>query len=248
MLAQFDPAILQAVLRASRRSSAVVHEDLKAGIYDLATIASIAPWFGIFGTIVGIVNSFRGIGSQKQAAIAAIYGGLSQSMWFTALGLLVGLMALWVYEYLSTRLQALDLEMENATRELLNQLSRFPRRFEIAPQAERGSEPMFGELPPESVQGEEKFFRRCYSLAGVALALAWFVLVSRYFLEDSSDLSSSLRSACFSVVMKFIISCFVLYPIWSRLLHRRPGALVAIGSLLSLCWSVAEFVLRRSLP
>jgi hypothetical protein len=249
MPVQFDAAILEAVHRASKRSAAIAHEDLKAGVYDLATVASIAPWFGIFGTIVGIVDAFRGIGSERLSAEAAIYGGLSWAMCFTALGLAVGLMALWTYEYLSARLRTLDLEMESASLDLLNQLTRFPRRFEAG--AVTGQEvagPMFGELPPSVALQEEKFFRRCYSLAGVTLALAWFVQASRYFFEDSSCLSCSLRNACFGAGITFLISCFVLYPIWSNLLRRRPGALVAAGSILSLCWSVAEFLLRRPLP
>ena len=119
---------MDAVNRASKCSSRVVHEDMKAGIYDLATIASIAPWIGIFGTIVGIVNSFPAIGGQKSSGIGVVFKGLSAAMWFTALGLLVGLVALWFYEYLAAKLRSLDLEMESASQELLNQLSRFPRR------------------------------------------------------------------------------------------------------------------------
>lgn len=126
MLAQFDPLVLEAVGRASKRSSSVVHEDMKAGLYDLATIASIAPWFGIFGTIAGIVNSFPGVEGQRSSGLAVVFKGLSTAMCFTALGLLVGLVALWSYEYLAARLRSLDLEMENASKELLNQLSRFP--------------------------------------------------------------------------------------------------------------------------
>lgn len=250
MLTQFDPAILQAVERASRRSSAVAHEDLKAGLYDLATIASTAPWFGIFGTIVGIVNSFQGFSGQRWSVVAAIYGGFSRAIWFTALGLLVGLMALWAYEYLSTRLQTLDLEMENASRELLNQLGRFPRRFQIGPEAEPSLRPMFAELPAESVQREEKFFRRCLIVAALALAVACLVQAVRFVpgYDSPYSYSSAILYACFYVPITFAISCFFVYPFWSKFLHRRPGALMAIGSVVSLCWSVAEFVLGRPLP
>ena len=83
---------------------------------------------------------------------------------------------------------------------------------------------------------------------GVALVLAWFVQASRYLLSDSLYLYSSLRAACFYVPIVFGISCFFLYPIWSKLLHGRPGALVAMGSTVCLCWSVAELVLGRHLP
>jgi MotA/TolQ/ExbB proton channel family protein len=239
MLARFDPVVLDAVGRASKRSSSVVHEDMKAGLYDLATIASIAPWFGIFGTIAGIVNSFQGISGEARSNIWAICNSLSRAMWFTAFGLLVGLVALWSYEYLAARLRSLDLEMESASQELLNQLSRFPGRFEIGPATgQRGDVPMLGELPIEDVQRDEKYFHRCYFLAGVTLVLAWFVQVSR----------DSLPAACFYVPITLAICCVFVYPFWSKFLYRRPGALVAMASTLCLCWSVAELVLGRHLP
>lgn len=247
---QFDSAILRAAQRASKRSSASVHEDLKAGIYDLATIASLAPWFGIFGTLVGIVNSFQGIGSEKRAALAAIFGGLSRAMWFTALGLAVGLLASWTYDCLSTRLRILDLEMENATRELLNQLSRFPQRFEIGPDAGISSRPMFAEWLPESVQREERFFRSYLAVAGAALAVTWLVQAFRFVPDYGSPYlySSAILYGCFYVPITFAISCLFVYPFWAKFLHRRPGALMAMGSVLCLCWSVAELALGRPLP
>src|SRR5579863_380543 len=119
MLAQFDSVAMEAVNRASKCSSRVVHEDMKAGVYDLATIASIAPWIGLFGTVVGIVNSFTGVDGQKTGLMAALCERLAWSVSFTAAGLLVGLVALWLYEYLPARLRSLDLEMESASQELL---------------------------------------------------------------------------------------------------------------------------------
>lgn len=251
MLAQFDPLVLEAVGRASKRSSSVVHEDMKAGLYDLATIASIAPWFGIFGTIAGIVNSFPGVEGQRSSGLAVVFKGLSTAMCFTALGLLVGLVALWSYEYLAARLRSLDLEMENASKELLNQLSRFPGRFEVGPAAEqRAARPLFGELALEDVQRDEKNLRRCYFLAGATLALAWFVQAARFVpgYDSTYMFSSAILYACFYVPITFAIGCVFIYPFWSKFLHRRPGALVAMASTLCLCWSVAELMLGGHLP
>jgi len=81
-------AVLDAVSRASQRSRAVVYEELKGGIYDLATIASIAPWIGIYGTVVGIVDSFQGLSAPMWTVRAAICENLARAMVFTALGLL----------------------------------------------------------------------------------------------------------------------------------------------------------------
>jgi biopolymer transport protein ExbB/TolQ len=80
--------------------------------------------------------------------MAPICQRLSESMWPTALGLLVGLIALWSYEYLAGELSALDREMRNASLELLNQLSRFQGRFAFSPGPIPSIEsPMFGEKP-----------------------------------------------------------------------------------------------------
>src|ERR1700677_2769989 len=144
---QFSSETLQAVTRVSRCSSAVVHEEMKQGLYGLAAIACVAPWVGLFGTILGILNSFsHGATGPKSAISAAISGSLSESMWPTALGLLVGIIALWCYRYLESSLETFDHEMESASLELLNQLSRFRGTFSAEPAIQRLSEgAMFGE-------------------------------------------------------------------------------------------------------
>src|SRR5271155_1525414 len=101
---QFSSETLQAVARVSRCSSSVVHEEMKQGLYGLATIACVAPWVGLFGNVLGIVNSFQGFAGQKDAVRLAILWNLSQSMWPTAFGISVGIMALWCYRYLEGRL------------------------------------------------------------------------------------------------------------------------------------------------
>ncbi len=171
MSGQLDSAILQAVGRASERSSRLVHEEMKQGLYGLATIAVLAPWVGLFGTVLGIVNSFQGISGERWAAMAAHLQkkGLSQSMWPTAFGLLVGIVALWCYRYLETRLQALDHEMEGASLELMNQLSRFSGRFTVTPTINRASDgPMFGEKSLAELSRDERFWRRCMFLTATA--------------------------------------------------------------------------------
>jgi len=249
VLAQFDSAVLEAVGRASKRSADVVREELKDGLYDLATIASIAPWIGIFGTIVGIVNSFEGISGPRWTIVAVIFGGFAEALWLTAFGLFVGLVALWSFRYLDENLRTFDLEMENASLDSLNQLGRFPKRFAIEPVSElRAADPMFGELPLEIVQREETFFRRCLVLACTVLTLEWLVQAARFFLINSLEWRSAALNAWISVPTTFALSCVFVYPFWTRLLARRPGALVAAAAVLALGWSVAEFLLGRSFP
>lgn len=233
MLAQWNPVVLEAVVRASKRAALNAHEELKDGVYDLATIASIAPWIGIFGTILAIVDSFGHCFGQRSTCIGPVAAGLSESMWFTALGLAVGVIAMWFFRYLNARMQDLDLKMAAASQELLNQLGRFPGRFAVDSPVEARVVP-----PVDDLGREERLFRRCLFAASAAITLDFLVQYARF----------DLLSACFYTPITLAACCVVVYPFWSRLLHRRPGALIALGSVLALCWSLAELVLGTHLP
>jgi hypothetical protein len=250
VLAQLDSSILQAVARASKRSSALMHEEMREGVYSLATIASVAPWLGLFGTILGIVNSFSGIHVGSRASLmAALAKLLSESMWPTGLGLLVGLVAVWSFEYLADELRGLDRETENASLELLNQLSRFPGRFEIGPVLrQQGDAPMFGERTVDDLEREDKLVRRYIVIAGIALVMAWFVQVVRYFYLYSLGLSLSAQAACLYLPLMFGASCLLVYPVSTKLLGGRSGSMAALGAVFCLCWILAEFGFGVSLP
>ena len=226
--------ILQAVSRASKRSSAVVHEELKGSLNSLATIASLAPFLGVFGTVATFSNAFPGIAGQRAGVIAYIFDHFATSMSFTAFGLAVGLLSLWFYQYLTGRLRAFDLEMENASLDLLNQLSRFPGRFAIAPAVDG---PMFGEESPDELRRDEKFQLRSRYVAAAALVLASCI---------QAWLSWSI--SWIYIPLTFGLSCLPAYPLWVKLLRRKPGGLIALASVICLFWSVAELVLGRHLP
>jgi hypothetical protein len=212
---------------------------MKQGLYSLATIACVAPWVGLFGNVLGIVNSFQGIAGDKASGLGAVAKGLSESMWPTAFGLMVGVLALWCYRYLEGNLQAFDHEMDSASLELLNQLSRFRGRFSAEPAFNRLSDaPMFGEKPLAELSRDETFWRRCMFLAGTALVMAWFIEMLRFPVE----------ATFVYVPLMFGISCLFVFPVWTRLLGRRPGALAALGSAFCLCWTLTELVLGVSLP
>jgi MotA/TolQ/ExbB proton channel family len=217
---------------------------MKGGLYSLATIASLAPFVGAFGTLLGILSAFQGGSGEKHALMAAIVRRVSESLWPMAFGLLVGLVSLWFYLYLSGRLGAIDLEMENASLDLLNQLSRLPSRFTVGTASDRR---MFGEVSLDSVTRNE-LERRYLLLASMALVLAWFAQASRYFFVDSLSLGSAVAVACFYLPIVFGLSCLPMYLVWVKLLDRRPGGLMALGSLFCLCWSLSELVLRQHIP
>ena len=106
--------------RALERAEAIVHAELKRGISTLATIASSAPFVGLLGTVVGIINAFQGIAAEKSTGLGAVAGGISEALVATAIGLLVAIPAVWMFNYFSNRVEAFDVEMGNSSSELID--------------------------------------------------------------------------------------------------------------------------------
>ncbi len=116
-----DPAVIEAVARHSARAAVRVHQKMKRGLSSLASIAATAPFVGLFGTLVGIKDSFIIVGDGS-THIGSLAGGISEALPLTALGLLVAILTSWLYTYLSSRMETLDLEMQNASLDLINRL------------------------------------------------------------------------------------------------------------------------------
>jgi len=111
---------IEASKRALERAEAIVHAELKRGVSTLATIGSSAPFVGLFGTVVGIINAFKGIASEKSTGLGAVAGGISEALVTTAIGLLVAIPAVWAYNYFAGRVEAFDVEMANSSSELVD--------------------------------------------------------------------------------------------------------------------------------
>jgi biopolymer transport protein ExbB/TolQ len=111
---------IEASKRALERAEAIVHAELKRGISTLATIGSTAPFVGLFGTVVGIINAFKGISSEKSTGLAAVAGGISEALVTTAVGLFVAIPAVMVFNYFTNRVEAFDVEMGNSSSELID--------------------------------------------------------------------------------------------------------------------------------
>jgi biopolymer transport protein ExbB/biopolymer transport protein TolQ len=86
----------------------------------LATIGSTAPFVGLFGTVVGIINAFEGISSEKSTGLGAVAGGISEALVATAIGLFVASPAVWMFNYFNSKVEAFDVEMENSSSELID--------------------------------------------------------------------------------------------------------------------------------
>ncbi len=111
---------IEASRRALERAEAIVHAELKRGISSLATIGSTAPFVGLFGTVVGIINAFRGISTEKSTGLGAVAGGISEALVTTAVGLFVAIPAVWMFNYFTNRVEAFDVEMGNSSSELID--------------------------------------------------------------------------------------------------------------------------------
>jgi biopolymer transport protein ExbB/biopolymer transport protein TolQ len=115
-----DEEVIEAAKRGLERSVAIVHAEMKRGLSGLATIGSTAPFVGLFGTVTGIINAFKGIQSSKATGLSAVAGGISEALVTTALGLLVAVPAVWAYNYFTNKVEAFDVEMDNSSMELIN--------------------------------------------------------------------------------------------------------------------------------
>jgi biopolymer transport protein ExbB/biopolymer transport protein TolQ len=111
---------IEASRRALERAEAIVHAELKRGLGSLATIGSTAPFVGLFGTVVGILNAFQSISQNKATGLGAVAGGISEALVTTALGLFVAIPAVWMFNYFSNRVEAFDVEMDNSSSELID--------------------------------------------------------------------------------------------------------------------------------
>jgi len=111
---------IEASRRALDRSEAIVHAELKRGVSGLATIGSTAPFVGLFGTVVGIINAFKGISTEKSTGLGAVAGGISEALVTTAIGLFVAIPAVWMFNYFTGKIEAFDVEMGNSSSELID--------------------------------------------------------------------------------------------------------------------------------
>ena len=111
---------IEASKRALQRAIAIKTAEFKRGLSGLATIGSTAPFVGLFGTVFGIINAFRGMKNAESAGIAAVAGGISEALFTTALGLLVAVPAVWLFNYFTGKVDGFVVEMDNSASELVD--------------------------------------------------------------------------------------------------------------------------------
>ena len=112
--------LVDSVRRSIQRATALTQSDLKKGVNSLATIGATAPFVGLLGTVVGVINAFVGIAATGSGGIGAVSAGIAEALVETALGLLVAIPAVWFYNYLTGRLDYFNVEMDNSSSELVD--------------------------------------------------------------------------------------------------------------------------------
>ena len=99
---------------------------LERGLSFLATVASSGPFVGLFGTVVGIMNSFESIGASGSASLAVVAPGIAEALVATAVGLFAAIPVAVGYNYSSARLNRLSSRLETFCLEFCDQLRRTP--------------------------------------------------------------------------------------------------------------------------
>jgi biopolymer transport protein ExbB/biopolymer transport protein TolQ len=125
--------------RAVEREMLMTIVDLKRGLGVLATTGATAPFVGLLGTTMGIVNAFTGMAASGSGGLSAISAGIAEALITTAFGLLVAIPAVWMFNYFSTKIDNLTAEMTYTSKEMIDYLikgvsgefgrSRFTREF-----------------------------------------------------------------------------------------------------------------------
>lgn len=90
----------------------------------LATTGSTSPFIGLFGTVWGIMNSFRGIGASGSASLAVVAPGIAEALIATAAGLVAAIPAVIAYNYYLSRVRRITIGMEDFDQELVDYFSR----------------------------------------------------------------------------------------------------------------------------
>ena len=226
--------IIGAAGRACERSISKVAAEMREGLDTLAILARIAPWLGIFGTVISIPGAFQGCGGERSTCMAATVASLGVAIYPLAFGLLAGLFSLWCFRYLDSRVEEFRGEMDCARLELMNRL----RTCSATGGAGIGGAFLSRRSVGEAAR-EEAVCRWLSLCAGSAFAAAWLVQAASYFVVVSLPLAAVMRSACCSVAFLALLTFLPAHFFWVTFLHRRPGALAATWSALCAACCVA---------
>jgi biopolymer transport protein ExbB/biopolymer transport protein TolQ len=129
-------AALELVTTALRDSMSETLIELRKGLAVLATIGSMAPFVGLFGTVAGIINAFHNIAATGSGGMSVVSGGIAEALVTTALGIFVAIPAAVAFNLFTGRIETFHVEMNRASSQLVNCLFKIPetrtREFTIS--------------------------------------------------------------------------------------------------------------------
>ena len=113
-----DPEVpVEAARQGMDRTAMITIAELKENLGVLATIGATAPFVGLFGTVIGIINAFSKMATSG-GGIASVSAGISEALVTTAFGLFVAIPAVWAYNYFQNRVDRFTVEMSNSGSEM----------------------------------------------------------------------------------------------------------------------------------
>ena len=113
---------VESVARALERQAQREVQSLKRGLGLLATVGSTAPFVGLLGTVMGIVNAFQSMALTGSGGLGTVSAGIAEALITTAFGLMVAIPAVWAYNYFTTKIENLTVEMTYTSKELIDYL------------------------------------------------------------------------------------------------------------------------------
>jgi biopolymer transport protein ExbB/biopolymer transport protein TolQ len=138
-----DPvAAAELVTSALRDSISETLIQLKRGLGFLATIGSTAPFIGLFGTVVGIINAFRSIAATGSGGMSVVSGGIAEALVSTALGIFVAIPAVVSFNTFTGKIETFHVEMNRASSQLVNCLFKIPELKRLDAQESEVKAPM----------------------------------------------------------------------------------------------------------
>ncbi|MGH9749878.1 MAG: MotA/TolQ/ExbB proton channel family protein [Candidatus Polarisedimenticolia bacterium] len=111
---------VESVRLAVERAAALTTAEMKRGLGGLATIGSTAPFIGLLGTVIGIINAFTSMAMSGSGGIGAVSAGIAEALINTAVGLGVAIPAVWMFNYFQGQIEFFGIEMSNSSSELVD--------------------------------------------------------------------------------------------------------------------------------
>ena len=118
-----EDSVVGPVEMASREISRKLEDiamQVRRGMGILATTGSTAPFVGLFGTVVGIITVFTQMAAAGGGGFETVSAGIAEALIVTGLGLVIAIVAVWLFNYLNTQFERLDMQLQHASSELVD--------------------------------------------------------------------------------------------------------------------------------